>query len=60
MSDTTYELCCFVAGDRTPFSIIASSITYIGLLKTMIKKEKSDLLQRTDAPDLTLLKVRYF
>lgn len=57
MSDTTYEICCFVAGDTIPFSIIASSTTFIGVLKRMIKKEKSDLLQKTDAAHLTLMKV---
>jgi hypothetical protein len=60
MSETTYELWCLVEGDNTPFSIIASSTTFIGELPKMIKKEKSNALQRFDASSLLLWKVRYF
>jgi Crinkler effector protein N-terminal domain len=59
MSDTTYKLWCLVEGDKTPFSIIASTTTFIGELQKMIKKEKSDALQSFDASSLILWKVRF-
>jgi hypothetical protein len=60
MSDTTYELWCLVEGDKTPFSIIAPSTTFIAELQKMIKKEKSNALKRFDASSLLLWKARYF
>ena len=50
----------YVVGDDTPFSIIASSTIFIANLQEMIKKEKSNLLQKVDASNLVLWKVRYF
>jgi hypothetical protein len=58
MSDTTYELLCLIERDITPFTVVAPSTTYIGVLKQVIKKEKGDRLQSVDAPDLKLWKVR--
>jgi len=57
MSDTTYKLCCIVEGENSPFSTIASSTIFVAELQKMIKKERSNLLQRVDASDLHLWKV---
>jgi hypothetical protein len=59
MSDTTYKHWCYVVGDDTPFSIIASSTLFIHDLQELIKKRKSNLLQKVDASNLVLWKVRY-
>jgi hypothetical protein len=59
MSDTTTIL-CLIEGDKSPFYMVAPSTIFIAELQKMIKKEKSDLLQRVDASDLTLWKVRNF
>jgi hypothetical protein len=61
MSDaTTYQLWCIVEGNNNPFSIIASSTTYVDDLREKVKVENSNLLREVDASDLTLWKVRYF
>ena len=55
MSDTTYRLWCFVEGDTTLFSVIASSIS-ICVLKDLIKE--TGVFNGIDAKDLILWKVR--
>ena len=47
MSDTTYNLWCFVKGDDNLFPVIASSTISIGELKDMIK-EMSNFLGKDD------------
>jgi len=59
MSDQT-TLWCLVEGDDFLFPVRASSTTYIADLKTLIKGEKQNSLQRVDAPNLRLWKVCYF
>jgi hypothetical protein len=61
MSDTTtYTLWCIADGDNTVFSVTVLSSISIDELKNKIKEAKSNFLQRVDASDLTLSKVRYF
>ena len=57
MSD--YHLWCYVVGDNVPFLVTASSSTFIGQLKKLIREErKNSVLSSVDAKDLTLWKVR--
>jgi Crinkler effector protein N-terminal domain len=60
MSDTTYSLWCSVEGDCTLFLVNVSPTIFVGELQKIIKKEKSNVLQRVDASNLALWKVRYF
>ena len=61
MFNATYELWCLVRGDNTPFPIVASSTSSIGVLKQYIKKEREiTLFARVEAPSLDLWQVRYF
>jgi hypothetical protein len=60
MSDTIYNLWCYVGGDKNLFSVKASSIISVYDLKKMIKEElKNSVLKGFDAADLTLTKVGY-
>ena len=59
MSDDT-TLWCLVEGDDTPFPVLASPTTYIGVLNQYIKKAKENTLQRVQTSDLNLWKVHYF
>jgi len=62
MSDATREVWCLVEGSNTPFPVVISPTTSIGVLKNMIKQmnENNSLFQRVDALNLILWKVRYF
>jgi hypothetical protein len=58
MSDPT--LWCLIEGDKVLFPVSASTTTYVGELKEMIKeKKKNNTLRTVDASDLTLTKVGY-
>jgi len=59
MSDNT-TLWCLVEGDNAPFPISISPTAYIGVLKQYIKKDKEITLQKVDASNVNLWKVRYF
>jgi len=59
MSDDT-TLWCLVEGDDTPFPVLASPTTYIGVLNQYIKEVKENTLQGVEAAGLNLWKVRYF
>jgi hypothetical protein len=59
MSDTMYQLWCFIEKDNTYFCVVASSTISVNELKKLIKEERSDRI-RVDAASLTLSKVRYF
>ena len=60
MSGTSFNLCCLIERDKEPFLVTASSNVLILELKRKIKAEKENALQRVDASDLVLWKVRYF
>ena len=55
----TYDLWCIVEGDNAVFSVSAESTESIGVLQTLIKKKKFNLLKGVDASSLILSKVRY-
>jgi crinkler effector protein len=59
MSDTNYNIWCFIEGDNFPFPVIASSTTFIASLKCRIKEKRSIPLQGFDAGSLILWKVRF-
>jgi hypothetical protein len=50
MYDTQYILWCYIERDDTYFHVIASPTIFIAELKDLIKVEKSNLLQKVDAP----------
>ena len=60
MSDTSYNLWCFLQGDHEAFSVTVPSDMLISNLKKRIKVEKENTLRTVDASDLILWKVRYF
>ena len=60
MSDTSYELWCFIEGEKQAFSVTAPSDLFISDLKERIKAEKENTLRCVDASNLILWKVRYF
>ena len=62
MSGTSFKfnLCCLIERDKEPFLVTASSNVLILELKRKIKAEKENALQRVDASDLVLWKVRCF
>jgi hypothetical protein len=55
-----YNFWCYIKGDNTHFPVIAPPTISIGVLQMKIKEAKSNLLQRVDASNLTLSKVRCF
>jgi crinkler effector protein len=57
---STYSLWCPIEGDKTPFKVMIPINSDIYDLKEEIKKERSNFLQKVDASDLILWKVRYF
>jgi hypothetical protein len=59
VSNTPKDFWCYVVGDNTAFPVVASSTTFIGKLKDLIKeKGKNGVLNSVDAKDLILWKVR--
>ena len=62
MSDAARVLWYLVEGGNTPFPVVTSPTTSIGVLKDMIKQgnENNILFQKVDALDLILWRVRYF
>ena len=60
MSDTSYNLWCFVQGDDEAFSVTVPSDMLISDLKGRIKAKKENTLRSVDASNLILWKVRYF
>lgn len=60
MSDSEYELWCFIKQDNTMFAVTVPATISIYELKKRIKDEKSNQLASADASDLALWKVSYF
>ena len=58
MSDI--QLWCYIERDNSHFLIVVSPTLVIDDLRTKIKEKKSNLLQKVDASNLVLWKVRYF
>jgi hypothetical protein len=58
MSDPT--LWCYIEGDTVVFSVFVSTTTSVDHLKDTIKEKRSRRLEKFDAADLILWKVRYF
>jgi Crinkler effector protein N-terminal domain len=55
-----YSLWCLIERDKTPFSVDLLPTLSIDQLKRKIKSGRSRMLEKYDAADLILWKVRHF
>jgi hypothetical protein len=60
MSDPKHKLWCYIEGDTVVFHVFVSTTISVDELKEMIKEKRSRRLEKFDAADLILWKVRYF